>query len=73
MDRPPLAFWLEAIARRTGATDDAFEVAILVWVPTLEFGRAQAGRRACGNGSLALLREVSPDLVAQLASMIAGR
>jgi hypothetical protein len=73
MDRPPLAYWLEAVARPAGATDDAFEVAILVWVPVLEFGRVQAGRRACGNGSLALLREVSPDLVVQLAPMIDDR
>jgi hypothetical protein len=73
MDRPPLAYWLEAIARPTGAADVAFEVAILAWVPALEFGRAQAGRRACGNGSLALLREVSPGLVAQLMPMIDDR
>ena len=66
MDRPPLAYWLEAIARPTGASHEAFEVAILAWVPAPELERAHAGRRACGNGSLALLTEVSSDLVEQL-------
>lgn len=72
MDRPPLTYWLEAIARPTGATRETFEVAILVWVPALDFARAQAGRGACGNGSLALLREVSADLVEQLKPMQQG-
>jgi len=72
MDRPPLAYWLEAIARPTGASHEAFEVAILVWVPDAEFARVQAGRRVCDNGSLALLREVSPDLVAQVGTMLAA-
>jgi hypothetical protein len=71
MDRPPLAYWLEAIARPTAASHEAFEVAILVWVPAAEFARVQAGRRACDNGSLALLREVSADLVAQIGPMLA--
>lgn len=70
MDRPPLGYWLEAIARPIDATHETFEVAILVWVPAAEFARAQAGRRACGNGSLALLREVSPDLVEQIGAML---
>jgi len=70
MDRPPFAYWLEAIARPTAASREDFEVAILVWVPAAEFARVQAGRRACDNGSLALLREVSPALVAQLGPML---
>ena len=66
MDRPPLAYWLEAIARPASGMNQAFEVAILVWIPSSEAERARKGRRACGNGSLAWLGEVSPELLEQL-------
>ncbi len=66
MDRPPLANWLEAVARPMASHKQEFEVAILVWVPEADFERAQSGRRACGTESLALLSEVSTRLADQL-------
>lgn len=66
IDRPPLAYWVEAIARPSGSTRDAFEVAILIWVPGPELDRAEAGLQACRNGSLESLREASKNLYDQV-------
>ena len=68
LDRPPFVYWLEAIARRVGKSSELFEVAILAWIPASDFARAEAGRRACPNGALAMLTEVSTDLAQQLES-----
>ncbi len=70
LDRPPLANWLEVIARPSALSERAFEVGILVWVPESETSRALSGRKACGTGSLALLREVSTTLDEQLQPLL---
>jgi hypothetical protein len=70
MDRPPLANWLESIARPMASNQQEFEVAILVWVPEADLDRAHLGRRACGTGSLALLPEASTRLAEQLQPLL---
>ena len=65
MDRPPMELWLEAIGRRSRSRAEAFEIAILCWIPPALVERARAGRRAVAAGSLAWLAEVSDALWAQ--------
>ena len=50
LDRPPIGFWIEAIARPTDSTREKFEIAIIAWIPTNDIERAVAGRRACLRG-----------------------
>jgi len=72
LDRPPIGFWIEAIARPTDSTREKFEIAIIAWIPTNDIERAVAGRRACMRGSLAMLDEVSKALVRQLRPILVG-
>jgi hypothetical protein len=73
LDRPPIGYWLEAIARPTGPTREEFEVAILAWIPVDDLDRARAGCRACTSGSLVLLGEASQELTRQLRPILDGR
>jgi hypothetical protein len=73
MDRPPLANWLEALARPVSSNRQVFEVAILVWVREADLERAQSGRNACGTESLALLAEASTTLAEQLQPLLRDR
>jgi hypothetical protein len=72
-DRPPIGFWLEAIARPSESSREEFELAIIAWVPAVDVDRARAGCRACTSGSLALLSDVSKELSQQLRSVLDGR
>jgi hypothetical protein len=72
-DRPPVGFWLEAIARPRESSHEEFELAIIAWVPAVDADRARAGCRACTSGSLALLSDVSQELNSQLRSVLNGR
>jgi hypothetical protein len=65
-DRPPPGLWVEAIGRRARGPRDAFELAILCWIPEAALDSARAGRRACRTGSLATLGEVSAALEQQI-------
>ncbi len=71
LDRPPIGFWLEAIARPGKSIHRDFEIAIISWVPTEDLDRARAGVEACPNGSLARLTEVAPELSKQLSPLLA--
>lgn len=71
-DRPPIGFWLEAIARPRELSREEFELAIIAWVPAADMDRATAGCRACASGSLALLSDVSKELSRQLRSVLDG-
>jgi hypothetical protein len=73
LDRPPLGFWLEAIARPCGSTREEFEMAIIAWVPADDLSHARAGCRVCTSGSLELLSDVSTELTRQLSSILDGR
>ena len=66
LDRPPIGFWIEAIARPMDETRAKFEIAIIAWIPAEDVARATAGRRACTSGALAMLGEASESLAAQL-------
>jgi hypothetical protein len=66
LDRPPIGFWIEAVARPIDSTREKFETAIIAWIPAGDVERAAAGRRACKSGSLAMLGEISERLVRQL-------
>jgi len=59
LDRPPIGLWVEAIGRRRGVSLDAYELAIVCWVPPSAVRNALVGRDACARGSLATLAEVS--------------
>ena len=72
LDRPPIGFWIEAVARPVDSTRERFEVVILAWIPAADVERAVAGRRACTSGSLAMLDEISKALVAQLRPIFVG-
>jgi len=72
LDRPPLALWLEAIARPTGRSVGDFEVAILAWVPPAEIERARAGCLACKSGAVAMLESASEALARQLGPFLAA-
>jgi hypothetical protein len=70
-DRPPLALWLEALSRPLPRRPDAFELAVLVFVPAEAVEAATAGRRACSSGALCFLEELDGELCVQLASRFA--
>jgi hypothetical protein len=69
-DRPPTALWLETLTRSRSEGSGDFEVGLLAFVPALDLERAEAGRRACSNGSLAFADEFDGDLAAQLAAVL---
>lgn len=73
LDRPPIGFWIEAIARPTDARREKFEIAIIAWIPRGDVERAAAGRRACATGSLTMLDEASKVLAVQLRPILLGR
>ena len=66
IDRPPIGFWIEAVARPTGWTRARFEVVVVAWVPASEVERAEAGCAAAANQSLLMLRETSETIANQL-------
>jgi len=72
LDRPPIGFWIEAVARPTDSTREKFEIAIIAWIPNDDVERAAAGRRACLRGSLAMLDEASKALAGQLCPSLLG-
>jgi len=72
LDRPPIGFWIEAIARPMDETRAKFEIAIIAWIPAEDVARATAGRRACTSGALAMLGEASESLAAQLDPIRVG-
>ena len=71
LDRPPIGFWIEAVARPMDATRAKFEIAVIAWIPAADVERATAGRLACTSGSLAMLSEASQSLAAELDPMLA--
>lgn len=71
-DRPPIGLWVEAISRRCRSSREAYELAIVCWVPPSAISSARAGREACTAGSLAILAEVSDALNEQLVSIARG-
>jgi hypothetical protein len=73
LDRPPIGFWIEAVARPTDSTRVKFEIAIIAWIPAEDVARADAGRRACKSGALAMLGETSEALAAQLRPILTDR
>ncbi len=73
LDRPPVGFWIEAVARPTDSTRHDFEIAIIAWLPENEVERATDGRRACTTGSLALLDETSQAFARSLHGILEGR
>jgi hypothetical protein len=72
LDRPPIGFWIEAVARPTDSTREKFEIAIIAWIPNEDLERAAAGRRACTSGALATLGETSQALDRQLRPILIG-
>jgi hypothetical protein len=68
-DRPPLGLWVEALGRRRGRSLEAFELAILCWVPPSAVRSARAGRDACASGSLTNLADISDLLNEQVLSI----
>jgi hypothetical protein len=73
LDRPPIEFWIEAVARPIDSTREKFEIAIIAWIPKEDLERAATGRRACTSGSLAMLSEASQALARQLSPILVGR
>jgi hypothetical protein len=73
LDRPPIGFWTEAIARPMDSTREKFEVAIIAWIPEEDLERAAVGCRAGTRGSLAMLSETSQALERQLRPILLGR
>lgn len=73
LDRPPIGFWIEAVARPTDTTRVEFETVIIGWIPADDVTRATAGRRACTSGALAMLSEASEALAAQLGPILTDR
>ncbi len=61
-DRPPVGLWVESIGRRRSRSRSDHELAIVCWIPSGAVQRAQAGREACAESSLAYLAEVSEAL-----------
>jgi hypothetical protein len=72
LDRPPIGFWIEAVARPIDSTREKFEIAIIAWIPNEDLERAAAGRRACTSGALATLSETSQALERQLRPTLVG-
>jgi len=72
-DRPPLILWLEVVSRMFPLQSGAFDVAVLAFVPKDLVRRAEAGRRACVNGSLSFLDEAPGGLANQLLSLLGER
>lgn len=65
-DRPPPILWLEAIGRPRPGRPGQTDVAILCAIPSSALATAEAGRRACLNGALTFLDELSDPLSRQL-------
>lgn len=72
LDRPPIGFWVEAIARPLNSSHERFEIAVIAWIPAQAVERATAGRRACVSGSLMKLGEASDALLRQLSPILSG-
>ena len=70
LDRPPIGLWVEAIARSIDAAHENFEIVIIAWIPPDQVERAEAGRRACKNGSLTGLDDASKALARQLRPIL---
>ncbi|MBK7950795.1 MAG: hypothetical protein IPK00_19070 [Deltaproteobacteria bacterium] len=64
VDRPPIATWLGVLDATSDGVDDG--VWIAAWVGPREVERARAGCRACPNGALVWLDDVSSPAAAQL-------
>lgn len=63
-DRPPIATWLGVLEATSDGVEDG--VWIVAWVEPSEVERARAGCRACPNGALAWLDDVSAPAADQL-------
>lgn len=73
-DRPPLALWIEAIARRClpnglGSGRPAFEISVLSYVPRHYAQAALRGCRACDSGALILLEDFSAPLAVEIQGL----
>ena len=69
-DRPPISLWLETLTRSLPGEKGSYEVALLAFIPEACRMRAEAGRRACPNGSLVFLDEVGGELLSQLRRLV---
>ena len=72
-DRPPLATWVEVLARPRAEGSGDLDLAVLCYVPNEARDRVTAGRRACPSGSLKTLEELAPGFVGELASLLEWR
>jgi hypothetical protein len=70
LDRPPIGFWIEAIARPIDSSREKFEPAVIAWIPAADVERAAAGCQVCTSGSLTALGEMSEKLVHQLRPIL---
>jgi len=66
-DRPPLATWVGVLPAVQEEGGDG--VWVVAWVAAADLERARAGRRACPNGALAWLEEVSSEAAAELRAV----
>lgn len=69
-DRPPLATWLGVLPAR--ADEGGSDVYVVAWIAASDCERAWAGIRACPNGALVRLEEVSSEAVSELRAAAAA-
>lgn len=70
LDRPPIGFWIEAVARPIDSSHEKFETAVIAWIPAADVERAAAGCEVCTSGSITMLREMSEGLLHQLRPIL---
>lgn len=70
-DRPPLACWIGLLGSDSPGAESEADFVIVAWTAPGDRERVRAGSRACPNGALALIAEISPPAAEQLRACAA--